>query len=153
MEQHVNVLRQMTVVSSCQACEPTSDTCLFPAACSRQACVAWQQWAVDPPLPLSHNATMLWRLTNLVPIGSRKLVTSPVVGVSPAARNQGGRSSLPLNSRLARPMAQYTFRTLMATANPSGPLNPQPTPGTSGDGSRHRGGDRLLPGTREWGGE
>lgn len=122
-------LATQTVTTSCSACEETAATCLFAeaGACHRHACAQWQRWTLVAPAQVSQNSTLIWRLSELQPYAgdaqqkSAKqrpvlVASTPVIGVAPAAENQGGVSSLPVNPRMRmrHPMVQYAFRTLMA---------------------------------------
>lgn len=119
----LHVVARQAVVSTCEQCTPTADTCLFAGAgaCARRACAAWQKWTLASPVAAETGMTMVWRVHNLTPLSGSMATraVSPVVGVAPAAENQGGPSSLPVNPNMHMrfPMAQYAFRTLMAGAD------------------------------------
>lgn len=89
-------------------CDSTS----LASECENNDCVSWHRFALNTPVPLQEGQTYSFVLSDMV---SADLTRTARVGVSPAADNQGGVSSLLISPKYKTKYAQYTFRTHMAT--------------------------------------
>ena len=97
-----NLLVEQDVTTTCDGCQLSSHTCLLTPACSSSACLAWQEFQLDSPLPVIANRSYIFFLTGL----QSRFGTLPSVGVSVPSENHGGASNLPTNTKLLHHYSQ-----------------------------------------------
>eukprot|EP00043_Microstomoeca_roanoka_P001233 m.31675 g.31675 ORF g.31675 m.31675 type:complete len:348 (-) comp10707_c0_seq1:92-1135(-) len=104
-----SALTSVEVVTSCE-----SATCVVKNPYSQ--CAAWQTFTLSTPIAVSAEQAY----TFAIDVEPDDYELLPVMGVSPAAENHGGPSSLPRTTMFTTKYAQYTFQTYMTSARPNG---------------------------------
>ena len=133
------VLHRQNITTTCDGCELTRKTCLFAPACTSMACLNWQQWRLTAGAAMNVRQGQLYAfvLDELWDTAAGKVAC---VGVSPAAANHGGASSLRRNPNIKPTFSQYLFRTFQL---PEGISSSRDS--FVADGERQEGQDALSP--------